>query len=107
MKLEAVNIQSFRSIQDVTLEDCGEFNVIIGKNNAGKSNVILAINAFFESLNKGEAIVLNPPINELIDYHNHLLELPIKITMLFHLSPDEMDNLVQDIISESPESKKN
>ncbi|NEQ68266.1 MAG: AAA family ATPase [Symploca sp. SIO2D2] len=97
MKLEAVNIQSFRSIQDVTLEDCGEFNVIVGKNNAGKSNIILAINIFFEFFKKGVPIILNPPIGELVDYHNQSLEVPISITVLFQLLPDEMDGLIQEL----------
>ncbi|NER95570.1 MAG: AAA family ATPase, partial [Symploca sp. SIO1B1] len=105
MKLEAVSIQNFRSIQDVTLEDCGEFNVIVGKNNAGKSNIILAINAFFKSLNEGKFIILNPPIGELIDYHNYSLEAPISITVFFQLFPDEMDGLIQDIRDESPQAK--
>ena len=69
MKLEAVNIQSFRSIQEVALVDCGGFNVIVGKNNVGKSNILLAINAFFKSLSKGEPIVLNSPIGNTIDHY--------------------------------------
>jgi energy-coupling factor transporter ATP-binding protein EcfA2 len=105
MKLEAVHIQSFRSIQDVTLENCGGFNVIVGKNNAGKSNILLSINAFFKCLNKGEPIILNPPIGKSIDRHANLLEEPIKISLLFQLSLVERDNLVQDIVSESPQVK--
>jgi predicted ATP-dependent endonuclease of OLD family len=105
MKLEAVHIQSFRSIQDVTLENCGGFNVIVGKNNAGKSNILLSINAFFKCLNKGEPIILTPPIGKSIDHHANLLEEPIKISMLFQLSLAERDNLVQDIVSESPQVK--
>jgi predicted ATPase len=103
MKLEAVNIQSFRSIQEVTLEDCGGFNVIVGKNNAGKSNILLAINAFFKSLSKGDPIVLNPPVGKPIDHYQNLLEAPIRITILFELSPAEKDSLIQDIISEAPQ----
>lgn len=105
MKLEAVNIQSFRSIQEVTLGDCGGFNTIVGKNNAGKSSILLAINAFFKSLNKGEPIVLDPPIGKSIDHHANLLEVSIKITMFFQLSLAERDNLIQDIVSESPQVK--
>jgi predicted ATP-dependent endonuclease of OLD family len=105
MKLEAVHIQSFRSIQDVTLENCGGFNVIVGKNNAGQSNILLSINAFFKCLNKGEPIILTPPIGKSIDHHANLLEEPIKISMLFQLSLAERDNLVQDIVSESPQVK--
>jgi len=105
MKLEAVNIQNFRSIQEVTLGDCGGFNVIVGKNNAGKSNILLAINAFFKSLKKGEPVVLKPPIGDSIDHHNNLPEKTIKITIFFQLSLAERDSLIQDIVSESPQVK--
>ena len=105
MKLEAVNIQNFRSIQEVALGDCGGFNVIVGKNNAGKSNILLAINAFFKSLKKGEPVVLKLPIGDSIDHYNNLLEKTIKITIFFQLSLAERDNLIQDIVSESPQVK--
>ncbi len=105
MKLEAVNIQNFRSIQEVALGDCGGFNVIVGKNNAGKSNILLAINAFFKSLKKGEPVVLKLPIGDSIDHYNNLLEKTIKITIFFQLSLAERDSLIQDIVSESPQVK--
>jgi len=105
MKLEAVNIQNFRSIQEVALGDCGGFNVIVGKNNAGKSNILLAVNAFFKSLKKGEPVVLKLPIGDSIDHYNNLLEKPIKITIFFQLSLAERDSLIQDIVSESPQVK--
>jgi len=103
MKLEAISIQNFRSIQDVILRDCGGFNVIVGKNNAGKSNILLSINAFFKCLNKGEPIILDPPIGKSIDHHANCLEEPIKISMLFQLSRLERDKIIQDITSESPQ----
>ncbi|AOW99009.1 hypothetical protein BJP34_05720 [Moorena producens PAL-8-15-08-1] len=105
MKLEAVNIKNFRSIQEVALEYCGCFNVIVGKNNAGKSNILLAVNAFFESLNKGEPIVLEPPIGESIDHYEKSQNKAIEITMFFKISLDERDSLLQDIVDESPQVK--
>jgi putative ATP-dependent endonuclease of OLD family len=105
MKLEAVNIQNFRSIKSVTLEESGGFNVIIGKNNAGKSSILLAIDAFFKCLNKGQPIILNPPIGKSIDHHEKLLEEPIAISMFFKLLPLERDKLLQDIVSEAPQVK--
>jgi len=105
MKLEAVNIKNLRSIQEVALEDCGCFNVIVGKNNAGKSNILLAVNAFFESLNKGEPIVLEPPIGESIDHYEKSQNKAIEITMFFKLYFDERESLIQDIVDESPQVK--
>lgn len=105
MKLEAVKIENFRSIQSVSLDDCGEFNVVIGKNNAGKSNILLAINAFFKALSKGEPIILKSPIGEVIDHYENLESEPINMSMLFQISQSEKDSLISNIVSEAPQVK--
>lgn len=100
MKLEAVNITNFRSIQEVTLEKCGGFNVIVGKNNAGKSNILRVINIFFESLKQGEILVLNPSINKSLDFHQELVGTPIRITMFFQLNLHERNDLIEEGIED-------
>jgi predicted ATP-dependent endonuclease of OLD family len=108
MKLEAVNIQNFRSIQEVTLEECGSFNVIVGKNNAGKSNILLAIDTIFKFLKQTKrndfrsGTIVGIPIDfHRIDFHQNLVETPIKITMFFQLSPDERNNLIKEHVKDS------
>jgi AAA15 family ATPase/GTPase len=83
MRLEQIHFKGFRSIQDVTLSQCGGFNVLIGKNNAGKSNVLLGINAFFECIRNGEPVNITPPIGRPIDYHGQL-QSPIELTLTFN-----------------------
>lgn len=39
MKLRSIRIQNYKSLEDVTLEDIGQVNVIIGRNNMGKSSI--------------------------------------------------------------------
>jgi len=41
--LRNVRIRSFKSLNDVELRDCGSVNVLIGKNNSGKSSILHAI----------------------------------------------------------------
>lgn len=43
MKLSHVSIKNFKSLSDVRLENVSSFNVIIGKNNSGKSSVFGAL----------------------------------------------------------------
>lgn len=105
MKLESVNIENFRSIENVTLESCGGFNVIVGKNNAGKSNILMSINSFFQCLSGGSPIVLTPPHSDKIDHHANRQEQSIRISILFQMSLAERDELIQNIISESPQVK--
>jgi len=48
MKLMSkVAIKSFRSIREDTVTDLGDFTAFAGLNNSGKSNVLRALNAFF------------------------------------------------------------
>ncbi|MFJ2291889.1 AAA family ATPase [Streptomyces sp. NPDC087894] len=48
MHLQTLHVNGFRSVADATLEECGELNVLIGKNNSGKSNILTAIKFFFD-----------------------------------------------------------
>ena len=44
--LKRIHIKNFRSIVDATIE-LDDFNFFVGKNDSGKSNVLKAINLFF------------------------------------------------------------
>lgn len=105
MHLETVCVERFRSIEHVTLDDCGEFNVVIGKNNSGKSNLLLAINSFFACLKGGTPVSISPPIGSKVDFHNDERGSPIRLTLAFRLSLAERDALLQDIVSEAPQVK--
>ncbi|MDD2661453.1 MAG: AAA family ATPase, partial [Methylococcales bacterium] len=41
-----VHITNFKSLKDVTLSDCKRINLLIGKPNVGKSNILEAIGLF-------------------------------------------------------------
>ena len=42
-RINSINIKAFRGIKNLTLEDCGDVNVILGDNNCGKTSVLEAI----------------------------------------------------------------
>ncbi len=44
--LNSVQISNFKSLKDVTLKDCKRINLLIGKPNVGKSNILEAIGLF-------------------------------------------------------------
>ncbi|WP_421857621.1 ATP-dependent nuclease [Oricola sp.] len=44
--IEKIRIRNFRSISDITLDAC-DLNILIGRNDTGKSNILRAINLFF------------------------------------------------------------
>lgn len=45
--LQYVRIENFRSIRSLTMSDLEDYNAIVGLNSAGKSNILRALNLFF------------------------------------------------------------
>lgn len=105
MKLESVHIKRFRSIEDDVLDECGNFNVLIGKNNSGKSNVLSAISAFFTCAGNANIVSLNPPNGREIDFFDKNTETPIEVSVTLALSETERAKLLSDIIDEAPQMK--
>lgn len=112
MKLDSVIIKNFRSIETARIANCDGLNVLIGKNNSGKSNILSAINAFFICLKEGNLANLNPPIGIDTDFFkgskSEILDSniqPIEITQIYLLSSDEIISLKSAIIKETPQMK--
>lgn len=49
MKLRRLRIHNFRSITDADIE-VHDYTMIVGANNAGKSNIVAALRAFYEDI---------------------------------------------------------
>src|SRR5580765_4878910 len=104
MYLETVSVKKYRSIDASELLHCGGFNVLIGKNNAGKSALLFAIDAFFVTIRKGQVVDVNPSFGRDIDYFERS-EAPIDLTLIFILSRPERDKLIRDIVADAPQMK--
>jgi len=104
MRLESFRIVNYRSIAEVCIEPCGDFNVLIGRNNSGKSNLLASIEAFFSSV-KPEAINTRPLIGNEIDLHQKNLTSQIQLSAVFAPTPAELEELLSDIRSERPQVK--
>jgi len=50
LPLTRIEIEKFRGLRDVKLEDMGQVNLIVGVNNSGKTSVLEAINTFCRPL---------------------------------------------------------
>lgn len=58
--IRTVRISGFRSIRKTAIEKLSELNVVFGRNDAGKSNVLRALNLFFNGqTNRGEALAIH------------------------------------------------
>ena len=78
MKIRKIEIKHYRSLDDVTIH-AGNVLALIGRNNSGKSNVIKALELFFEGSIR------------LVDkecFHDHSTEGPIEIFVTFEQLSD-------------------
>ena len=103
MKVEAVTIKNFRSVSNCDLVDCSGFNVLIGKNNSGKSNILSSINAFFLAVREGALVCLTPTIDKEVDFFDNNAADPAEVTLTFTMSSDEREALVAGIRSDFPQ----
>ncbi|MDJ0555601.1 MAG: AAA family ATPase [Microcoleaceae cyanobacterium MO_207.B10] len=114
MRLHSVKIKRLRSIEEIELKDCGDFNVAIGKNNAGKSSILLAIDTFFREINTflkiikdgkdGKIMAFNFTLKKEVDFFNKETDLPIEIVVTFGLDSNDKEDLMK-IINEAPKIK--
>ena len=69
MRIKKIRLQRFRQFADTTFE-VGEFNLLVGPNNCGKTSLLHAIRAFFLLMNGHVRIEGDPPV---ADYHRRFL----------------------------------
>jgi putative ATP-dependent endonuclease of OLD family len=106
VRLTDIHVNHFRSIEDASLKDCGDLNVLIGKNNSGKSNLLSAVQIFFDFLTaEGNVATVDLPIRELTDWHKRNLKPPVVITALLRPSADEMQTIRKEIADEAPQMR--
>lgn len=107
MRLERVDIAKFRGIDSTSLVSCDALNVLIGKNNSGKSTILDAIDAFFAVASSPHLVASDSGLlGRDSDFHRgDSVPEPIRITAEFSLRSEEHDDIVNYIISEAPQMK--
>ena len=59
MKLIALRIQNIKCLREVSLDEIGQLNVFVGRNNSGKSAIFQTL----KLLRRDSGIFLSPPLN--------------------------------------------
>lgn len=101
MHIESIKVTNFRCIESATLSNCGQFNVLIGRNNAGKSTLLAAIDAMSHILRGGDVVALHAPIGSMLDFCRRNVSSPIEILAQFRLDSHERAKLIADISQEA------
>jgi putative ATP-dependent endonuclease of OLD family len=103
MLLTSVQVTGLRSIDTAALSSCGHFNVLIGKNNSGKSNILSAILGFFDTIKSGHIINLQPSFRLTDDYYERNTKRPIEIVCTFIIDTNELTTILTLMSGEFPQ----
>ena len=125
MKIKSVHIRRYRSVESTSLVDCGDLNILIGKNNSGKSNILTAIEKILEHLNRGSIAgpwFFRRPVEDTIgridntnrnierkaldDFYNRDTKNLTQIGIEFELSPETNKQLRNQLLSEAPHRER-
>jgi putative ATP-dependent endonuclease of OLD family len=107
VRVHQVDIIKFRGVSSASLPSCGTLNVLIGKNNSGKSTILDAIDAFFQVISADSIVsATESSLGIDTDFHrgSETLE-PIEIAITFELDPSELGQIIESIIKEAPQMK--
>ncbi len=89
MKIRQISIKNFRSIKDMTI-NLDDYSVFVGENGAGKSNVLKALNFFFQEKTDEENF---GKVDES-DFYQKDDSTPIEVELAFsNLSPQAAEDL--------------
>src|SRR5262249_51035248 len=102
MYLEKIAVENYRSISSITMSRCLDFNVLIGRNNSGKSNILTSIDAFFSAA-KPTIVNRSSSLGAEIDFFEKDLSRSIAIEATLRLSAQERERLLSDISEERPQ----
>jgi ABC-type branched-subunit amino acid transport system ATPase component len=92
MKIKSLHVRRFRSVESASMEECGALNVLIGKNNAGKSNLMTTIPLLLRHLRRGA--IAGPWRGERFkdEYTDRITATPIQIGVEFELPTERVND---------------
>ena len=102
MRIRSIAIRRYRSLESASLQACGDLNVLIGKNNAGKSNVLAAIELVHQHLQAGTIAGTLSTKRPLDEFTDRQVDVPLQIGIEFELPQTLNDALRQRLQAEAP-----
>ena len=101
-----LHVRNFRSLEKTSITGCGPLNVLIGKNNAGKSSALAAIPLVFSHLATGRIIASwdTPRPNEQFTHRD--TARPLQIGLELVLNSEILERLCTDLTESAPQLTK-
>ena len=73
--ITSLNIESYRGLEGLKIENLGDVNIVVGDNNTGKTSVLEAIQLLYElTLYNMAKIAMQREIYKMPKYRNDLVE---------------------------------
>lgn len=102
LPIRAVYIRRFRSIEAAALSPCGNLNTLIGKNNAGKSNLLSAIELALAQLRSGRLAAPWRAHRAQEQFNDRDTTSPLRVAIEFDLSAEVSEGIRQRLAKEAP-----
>ena len=99
MRLESISIQNFKILEEQSITNPTALNVFVGKNNSGKSNILKAIDLFFQFFSTDTISKQLRQLNSQLDFFDR--DTDRKIQICCELSLGEQTSTVIRALSES------
>jgi energy-coupling factor transporter ATP-binding protein EcfA2 len=100
MFLRSLAIKNYRSLEHVQLEKLGGFNVLIGRNNSGKSSIFGALALLNKALVHEESDTTHTVLTD--QDRNRRLE----IHLVFEPGPQEREEFIDSLRGEAPQGRR-
>src|SRR5690349_23095115 len=106
MKVVSMHVRGYRSIRKTSLTDCGSLNVLIGKNNAGKSNLLAAFDLLLFHLKRGTVAGRWPAERPIDELNGRQADGVAQIGVEFRLPSSFRQALGEKVAGEAPHLEK-
>jgi AAA15 family ATPase/GTPase len=94
MKIQELQIKRYKSLLDLSLDGIGDLTIFIGKNSSGKSNIVEALNLFFNEFDSSIEKEITP-INDSIWYDRIThKDKPIEFRLKIQLNKEEKEKIL-------------
>ena len=94
MQIESLHIRHYRNIKQACISQLGQYNVFIGKNNAGKSTALHALFVAISAVTPEfvKRLKISSPIED--EFTNREIDSTIKFGLEIRLTPQETEGLI-------------
>lgn len=102
MQIKSVHLRRFRGLGRASLQSCAALNVLIGRNNAGKSSILAAIELALDRLQGGRAASIwrTPRPND--EFTGRDVSKPLQIGLTFEAKEAVKGEFQERLLKESP-----